>query len=133
MKNAILSMLMVTALVTSCKNNAKEGSTSEPSEVSTTAELTSISFGVRGNCSMCKSTIEKAAIGVDGVAEADWNVDQKKIDVTFDTSKTSDMAIHNAIAASGYDTEKVQANTNAYDEIPMCCQYDHNMEMSITK
>ena len=40
------------------------------------------------------------------------------------------MAIHNAIAASGYDTEKVAGNEEAYDGLPGCCKYDHNMAMN---
>ena len=38
--------------------------------------MTDLSFGVRGNCGMCKSTIEKAANRVDGVASANWDVDK---------------------------------------------------------
>jgi Cu(I)/Ag(I) efflux system membrane fusion protein len=91
---------------------------------------THISFGVRGNCSMCKATIEKAAIGVQGVASAIWDMDKKKIDVSFDDSKTDVMAIHNAIAASGYDTEKVSGSLDAYYQLPECCQYDHEMAMN---
>ena len=44
------------------------------------------------------------------------------------------MSIHNAIAASGYDTEKVFGNLDAYNSLPGCCQYDHEMEMNqVTK
>ena len=79
---------------------------------------------------MCKKTIEKAVNGVDGVTKAVWDVDKKKIDVSFDDSKTDEMAIHHAIAASGYDTEKVSGDLNAYNNLPGCCQYDHEMTMN---
>jgi copper chaperone CopZ len=79
---------------------------------------------------MCKNTIEKAANAVEGVASANWDVDKKKIDVSFDDTKTDAMAIHNAIAASGYDTEKVTGSEDAYKNLPGCCQYDHSMEMN---
>lgn len=51
--------------------------------------------------------------------------------VSFDASKTDEMSIHNAIANSGYDTEKVAGNEEAYKNLPGCCKYDHSMEMNI--
>lgn len=113
----------------SCKNDEK-------ADVKTTATdgkeiaMTEATFGVRGNCGMCESTIEKAVNAVDGISKADWDKDKKKIAVAFDDSKTNIDAIHNAIAASGYDTEKVAANEEAYSNLPGCCQYDHEMEMN---
>ena len=92
--------------------------------------MTDLSFGVRGNCGMCKTTIEKAVNGVDGVSNANWDVDKKKIDVSYDDTKTDAMAIHNAIAASGYDTEKVMGDAKAYEGLPGCCKYDHDMMMN---
>ena len=95
--------------------------------------LTTISFGVRGNCGMCKKTIEKAVNAVDGVTNAVWDVEKKKIDVIYNNTKTNEMAIHNAVAMSGYDTEKVSGNTEAYNGLPGCYQYDHDMEMNQMK
>ena len=112
--------------------NKEGGKTTTGHEGHTGMKMTSsdISFGVRGNCSLCKTTIEKAANSVQGVARAIWDVDKKKIDVSFDGSKTDIMAIHNAIALSGYDTEKVAGNSEAYNQLPECCQYDHEMAMN---
>ena len=89
-----------------------------------------LSFGVRGNCSLCKTTIEAAANSVEGVTIATWDVKKKKIEVSFDDTKTNAMAIHKAIAASGYDTEKVSGSDTAYQSLPDCCQYDHDMAMN---
>ena len=91
-----------------------------------------ISFGVRGNCGMCKKTIEKAALGVEGVSSAKWDREKKKINVSFDSSKTDELTIHKAIAASGYDTEKVNAPEEAYNSLPGCCLYDKDMVMNQT-
>ena len=88
------------------------------------------SFGVRGNCGMCKKTIEKAAYSVDGVSKADWDKDKKMIMSSFDNSKTNEMAVQKAIASSGYDTAKVEGDLKAYDNLPGCCQYDHTMEIN---
>jgi len=133
MKKVILSVAAIAALgLTSCKNETKKVEDTTTTEVSKEIAMTDLSFGVRGNCGMCKSTIEKAANGVEGVTAANWDKDKKKIDVSFDSSKTDAMAIHKAIAASGYDTEKVAGSEEAYENLPGCCQYDHKMAMNQT-
>ncbi len=130
MKRIILSVAVVAAIgFTSCKTEAKK-ETPAATEVAKEVAMTELTFGVRGNCGMCKKTIESAVNGVDGVSAANWDVKKKKIDVTFDGSKTNAMAIHNAIAASGYDTEKVAGSEEAYKTLPGCCKYDHEMEMN---
>jgi copper chaperone CopZ len=132
MKNVILSMTVIIALVfTSCKNEAKKETTTR-TEMSSERATTNLVFGVRGNCGMCKKTIEKAANGVAGVASAIWDVNQKNITVSFDDTKTGATAIHTAIAASGYDTEKVTGSAEAYEGLPGCCKYDHEMIMNVS-
>ena len=96
----------------------------------TSKNTNELSFGVRGNCSMCKATIEKAANSVSGVFSANWDVDKKNIDVVFDSSKTKELEIHKAIANAGYDTEKVKGDTSAYDNLPTCCLYSREMKMN---
>jgi copper chaperone CopZ len=130
MNKVILSVAVIMAMgLTSCKNGTKQEKETTI-EVSKELAVTDISFGVRGNCGMCKSTIEKAVNKVEGVANATWDVDKKKIDVSFDDTKTDAMAIHKAISASGYDTEKVAGNLDAYNDLPGCCKYDHEMAMN---
>lgn len=130
-KKVILSVAVIAALgLTNCKNETKKETETTTTEMSKDMAMTDLSFGVRGNCGMCKNTIEKAANGVEGVASANWDVDKKKIDVSFDDSKTDAMAIHKAIAASGYDTEKVAGDKDAYEDLPGCCKYDHEMMMN---
>jgi len=133
MKRAILSVAIIAAVgLTSCNNDVKKEKevTTTTSEVSKEMAKGDVSFGVRGNCEMCKSTIEKAANSVEGVTMATWDVDKKMIAVSFDDSKTDEMAIHNAIAASGYDTDKVAGSEMAYKDLPGCCQYDHDMALN---
>ena len=131
MKKVILSLSVILALaLTSCKSEANQNTDITPRKQSNEVAMTEISFGVRGNCGMCKNTIEKAAENIEGVGSAYWDVEKKKIDITMDNSKTSEMAIHKAIAASGYDTEKLSGDLEAYDELPGCCKYDHDMTMN---
>ena len=126
-------MAVIAALIfTSCKNEAKKEMKTTTTEVSVAAVKTNLTFGVRGNCGMCKNTIEKAANSVEGVSSAIWDVDQKKIDISFDNGKADALAIHKAIAASGYDTEQLTGNEEAYDGLPGCCKYDHEMVMNVS-
>ena len=90
------------------------------------AEITKDSFKVWGNCDMCKSTIEKAAISVEGVNSAKWSTSSKKINVKYDAGKTSIAEIQKAIVASGYDVEGLKATDEAYNNLHNCCQYDRN-------
>ena len=134
MKKIILSILVVAAIsFTSCKNDAKKEVKTIDSTVSKEMATTDVSFGVRGNCGMCKNTIEKAAKSVKAVTSVTWNVDKKRIDVTYYNKRATAKTIHNAIAASGYDTDQVAGNEDAYNNLPGCCKYDHEMEMNQSK
>ena len=131
MKKVILSTIVIAAMsLSSCNSQTKKETETTQTEMSNEMAMADISFGVRGNCGMCKTTIDKAVNGLEGVASANWDVDKKKIDVSFDDKKTNEMAIHKAIAASGYDTEKVAGSEEAYKDLPSCCQYDHTMSMN---
>ena len=131
MKKVILSMVVIIVVIfTSCNSENKKKSNNNKTETTKNMKMTDMSFGVRGNCGMCKNTIEKAVNGLDGITNANWNKDKKKIDVSFDNTKTNEMAIHKAIAASGYDTEKIAGSEEAYKNLPGCCKYDHNMQMN---
>ena len=130
MKKVILSIVLLFAFIfTSCKNEIKKEKTTT-TEVAKEMAMKNISFGVRGNCGMCKITIEKAANSLEGVTNAMWDVDKKSIMVSFNSGKTDELKIHNVIAASGYDTEKVMGNLEAFNNLPGCCQYDHDMLMN---
>ena len=85
---------------------------------------TETSFGVKGNCKMCKKTIETSALSLDGVQKAIWDVKTKQIDLVYDDQLVELTTIHNTIASSGYSTDLVDLNQEAYENLPMCCQYD---------
>ena len=98
-------------------------------ETKTTSELQSdYSIGVKGNCGMCKSTIEKAVKGLDFVENAEWGIKTKILDVEFIDSVNFDLeTLNSAINQSGYETMNTTADQTAYDALPMCCKYDRNM------
>ena len=79
---------------------------------------------VYGNCGMCKTRIEKAAKGIDGVKKADWDRETKELTVTYDSEVTNLEAIEKAIADVGHDTENARAKDEVYNELHSCCKYD---------
>lgn len=127
MKTKILVLVLSIGLFATTSVVAQEKKESKNEDTA----LTEATFGVRGNCNMCKSTIEKAAKSVKGVSEVNWNKDTKSIQVEFNANKTNVMAVHKAIAASGYDTDKLNGDKKAYKNLPGCCKYDHSMKMSL--
>jgi mercuric ion binding protein len=78
---------------------------------------------VSGNCGMCKKNIERAA-AIKGVKKASWNPDSKELWVTYLPSKTSNEKIQQSIADAGYDTEKIRAKDEVYQNLHTCCQYE---------
>jgi copper chaperone CopZ len=82
---------------------------------------------VNGNCESCKARIEKAAKAA-GAIKADWNVETKLMEVSFDPAKTSTEKIQQKIASVGHDTEKYQSLDNAYNKLPGCCKYEREIK-----
>ena len=92
---------------------------------------TETSFGVKGNCKMCKSNIETAALSLNGVLKADWDVKTKQVSLVYDDQMIDLTSIHQAISNSGYGTDLNELNKEAYDNLPLCCQYDPEMKTDI--
>ena len=104
-------------------------------ETEITSELRSdYSIGVKGNCGMCKTTIEKAVKDLDFVENAEWGIKTKILDVEFIDSVNFDLdALNSAINQSGYETMNTTADQTGYDGLPMCCKYDRNMVVYSSK
>lgn len=81
------------------------------------------SIKVLGNCSMCKTRIEKAS-KTEGVTSASWDSNTKLLTLNYDPSKTSTDAVAKKVAAVGHDTEKFKAEDKVYSGLPGCCKYD---------
>jgi len=79
---------------------------------------------VNGNCGMCKTRIEKAALEVKGVSKAEWNKETHELALTFNENKTNVETVQKAIAKVGHDTGKFKADDKVYNALPGCCKYD---------
>ena len=89
-----------------------------------TSTQSDYSIGVKGNCGMCKTTIEKAVKGLDFVENAEWGIQTKILDVEFSDSSIFNLEKLNiAITESGYETMSSTANQSSYDALPGCCKY----------
>jgi len=82
-----------------------------------------MTFDVDGKCDMCKMRIEKAALGVDGVKYAVWDIPTHQLSLVVDERKTNSMEIKSALVAVGHDTKELKATQDAYDKIHPCCKY----------
>lgn len=115
----------------SCMNNKQPEVKVIEVPATKTAEIikSDVTFGVRGNCGMCKSTIESATMSIEGVDTATWSTESKMISINVSTEINDQLIndIHNAIAKSGYDTELSTAVDEDYDKLPMCCKYNREM------
>ena len=124
-------LLFSVLTVVSCMNNKQPEVKVIEVPATKTAEIikSDVSFGVRGNCGMCKSTIESATMSIEGVDTASWSTESKMISINVSTEINDQFIndIHNAIAKSGYDTELSTAVDEDYDKLPMCCKYNREM------
>lgn len=81
------------------------------------------SIFVNGLCGMCKERIEKAALQVKGVSDADWDIESRMLTVTTDAKKYNENQLHEAVAKVGHDTKKMKAPDEVYDKLHDCCKY----------
>ena len=79
-------------------------------------------FWVRGNCDMCKETIETSLEAVEGVAEASYDLAANTATISFDSAATNPAALQQAVANAGYETKEMQADEAAYADLPKCCK-----------
>jgi periplasmic mercuric ion binding protein len=80
-------------------------------------------FQVKGVCNQCKSRIENAAY-IKGVKHCEWDSKSEELTITYDSTRTEFMKIHESISNAGHTTDKLPANMEAYNKLPACCQYN---------
>ena len=97
----------------------------------TTAQAKQETVKVYGNCGMCKSHIEKAAMQA-GATSAVWNKNTKFLTLKFDASKTDSKKIQEKVADAGYDTQDATSNKEAYDNLDECCKYERKVATKTT-
>ena len=77
----------------------------------------------QGACSMCSDRIQTFAILTEGVLKATYDLERKILTVEVDKATFDKDLLHQNIAGAGHATNKLEANTEAYANLPGCCQY----------
>lgn len=80
-------------------------------------------FRVEGECGMCKDRIEKVALQVEGVKDADWDLSSKILTVSIDESKNQISVVKYMIAQAGHDNGSFITPDDVYNNLHGCCQY----------
>jgi hypothetical protein len=121
----LMAFMVNTQLLAQCcgdKGHKCSTKCSEHSNKSDNSKVGLPSFKVFGKCDMCKSRIEKAALGVKGVKSANWNKSTQMLQVELsEGTKLED--VQKAVAKAGHDTELVKADDKTYKGLPACCKY----------
>ena len=77
-----------------------------------------------GEIVLCvKKTIEES-LALEGVYKADWDKVTKMMLVNYDSLIYTNLEIQEIIAKTGYDTELVTGDNEAYAARPDCCLYE---------
>lgn len=83
-----------------------------------------LTIWVNGACGMCADRIEQAALSIEGVERAEWEVDTRLLKLQVSNPKDFDeMQIHYAVSGVGHDTRKALALDEVYGDLPGCCLY----------
>ena len=79
---------------------------------------------VNGNCGLCQKRIQKAALSVEGVKSATWDIPSHQLSLIINEEKCSLLDVKKAIAKVGHDTDVVKATKEDYDKLHSCCLYE---------
>ncbi len=75
-------------------------------------------------CEDCKERIESKLNYTKGIKYAELNLENKKVEVKFDSTKIQLDEIKTIINEIGYDADDFKASTENIEELPKCCQPD---------
>ncbi|MBQ9313143.1 MAG: cation transporter [Bacteroidales bacterium] len=118
---SLVVLFVVSFGINEVKASVSENSDLNSIEMFASKDKTS-TFKVNGVCGMCKKKIESTAKGIAGVKAAVWDKETKDLKVTFDSKKTSEKKIQEAIAKIGYNAGNVKADKEAMEKLPACCK-----------
>ncbi|MBK8472631.1 MAG: heavy-metal-associated domain-containing protein [Sphingobacteriales bacterium] len=110
-----LVVLLGAAVSCSGSKTAQQGEKAKP-------DWQTCQIQTSAQCDMCATRIEGALVKVKGVKDAELNLQNRIAEVRYDAHRTSPDALRQAIAAVGYDADKIAANPEAYGKLPACCK-----------
>lgn len=91
--------------------------------------VTNLAFGqknltiwVGGTCGMCQERIENAAMQLQGVKKASWDLNTNLLTLKI-TSDFYEDDLHTHLNSVGHDTEVSKATDEVYENLHGCCKY----------
>lgn len=73
-------------------------------------------------CEMCSNRLDNMFADFWAVKNVDYNIEEQTITVKYNSKKTNEEEIREAIASTGYDADDLVAKEEAYQELPACCR-----------
>lgn len=113
MKNILIILLLLSYSI--------QGIAQEKTLLKKTEKAT---FWVNGNCEMCQTRIQKAALTTKGVKMAKWHIESNMLTVVYKTKNCSIDDIKANIAKAGHDSQGHKATDEVYNNLHGCCQYE---------
>ncbi|MDX1652676.1 MAG: heavy metal-associated domain-containing protein [Brumimicrobium sp.] len=105
-----LIMLLVLSFTFSCGMANSQGG-KEVVKIQTNAQ-----------CGQCKERIEEKLNYTSGVSYAELNLDNKVVEVKYNSAKITAEEIRKIISDLGYNADEVKADAEAQSNLPKCCQ-----------
>ncbi|MDO9565462.1 MAG: heavy metal-associated domain-containing protein [Candidatus Desulfaltia sp.] len=78
------------------------------------------------HCGMCKNTIESGLKNVDGILSVNVDVENLVGHINYNPGKIKLDGIEKAISALGYKANDIEADPEAYANLPDCCKIQSN-------
>ncbi len=73
-------------------------------------------------CGMCEDRLDNMFAEFWAVKNVEYDLEEQTITVKYNPKKTNPEEIREAIAATGYDADEIEADEQAYNGLPACCQ-----------
>ena len=96
--------------------NSQAQPAAQPQTVKTVIDLPTM------KCKNCAATMTAAVQKLDGVQDVKVDVDTKKAEVQYVSTKLDEKKIEDAISNAGYDANSTKRNETAYGQLAPCCQ-----------
>lgn len=124
MKKVLLLLVVMSLLLVACGKKEAQVEDVKPAEEAPVEvqKVVSMNFTVQGQGEVSKKLIETAALAVNGVTDAAWDLDKKTIKISG-TNEVIWEEVHTAIAAAGFDTTEMKASDEAYEALPEEAKY----------
>jgi len=77
-------------------------------------------------CEQCKERIENDLSFEKEIKKSYLDLKTDIITVIYNSKKTDEQKIREAIARIGYDADTLKADTKAYSKLPSCCRHEQD-------